>query len=1203
MRAEHDGLCVEYDGPGPGPDGALVLTAAVSPPDAANQVEVRYRAGEGELRTVRARWLRNGPGGLAQYFRAVLTGLRPGDTVRYTVVCRCAGRQVPAEEDAARLDGTHRIPGGAAPPPAAPAGASSPGTAVPGTAPASTSEGRCGHTLPVSAALRQFDFGQFVLLYHQVRAGGRMRSVPVVLTLEDTIEVPAGRDLIGHLGGVPLEMLLNGNYPGHPAVIAKARTRQVVFDTFDAIRKAVESGVLTAAGAQYAAALQPDRVERLFTGQEVTLLARKLTEDGSPGAPETVTLRAEIQKVALPEAALDRAIAERTWQGAELMEDQVAALVRGEPTVIADGAQRLVQLMPDRAAAVPATNRFTVTDIAAFLGHQLVPGTGGTAVPVELSREAVTLLRSGRPVQAVAGGERVELQPSAGADSAAAGGSAANGGAPNGFIEGGVRTLASMRHDSQGTSAGKTGGAKSGGQSGGEKKPQGVESGGQSGATTIGPATGTADAVTTGSSPPPGGTPLPGAQQETAADDDPTAPPKPQALSVAVYLPWRQSWSLDGLTKGSLLSTIALAPGEETLLNVSSWEHRSKALEQSTETETEQQFDYTSTTRDTDDVFSETVSKNDFQAQVGANLDASYSTGVASISVGVNGSLTSASSLQETVRTTNQHLQEATYKASTRVRSRRVTRITETREQGSTSQVTRTIRNPNECRTLTLDFHEVLAHYTIRTAFRADRVRMVVLVPNPVTVRAFSPLFIRKNETALRQALLDPALAPGFEALRLLTSYKFAYDELVKQATEQAKNAELERERKPPLQVPPPEPASAEKQALLDALASVAQAADALAKGRMDPALKRIGAHKSVDPAVRQSGQRWLYWKLLQRKLPPGLISALTGIAGKPASVLTVDDARAVQDGMPQTGSSAASLTSLGELSDQEKEDAGLAALIKSQPGYGPFDWGTFWYPRVKDGRLYDVDDAGLAVRADRLREAFLRWEGKAAAGGGQLEAQQALKDAELKQDEATVADKLEMKYGLENVCDGRERAETLQAHLEDHRDYYRYVLFQALPPSEQLALLMQAAPQLSVGMFEPHVVAMNGGDLAVPLTPLGESTLARLVGDIRRSLGEAGEQAADAASRMPPDTVILPTPGVTVETSLGDCTGCDEHTEQMRAAELEAALARARLLRLEGDLRQARLCADPPDLTPLYPHFPGHADGRTAAPAEDLHG
>ena len=69
------------------------------------------------------------------------------------------------------------------------------------------------------------------------------------------------------------------------------------------------------------------------------------------------------------------------------------------------------------------------------------------------------------------------------------------------------------------------------------------------------------------------------------------------------------------------MSSIALAPGEETTITIASWERRTKALEQSSETEVDQQVDFTQTTRDTEDVFRELTSQNDFQSQVYGNLD------------------------------------------------------------------------------------------------------------------------------------------------------------------------------------------------------------------------------------------------------------------------------------------------------------------------------------------------------------------------------------------------------------------------------------------------------------------------------------------------------------------------------------------------------------------------------------------------------
>src|SRR5262249_29844916 len=146
------------------------------------------------------------------------------------------------------------------------------------------------------------------------------------------------------------------------------------------------------------------------------------------------------------------------------------------------------------------------------------------------------------------------------------------------------------------------------------------------------------------------------------------------------------------------------------------------------------------------------------------------------------GAVSDTSSLTSTLRTSTQHVQETGIRAATTVRSRRITRISESIEQGSSSQVTRRIRNSNRSHALTLDFHEVLAHYTLTTKFRGDRVRLVVLIPNPVVIQSFDSLTIRTHEGALRQALLDPTLVDGFDAERLLTSYGFAADELQRQA-------------------------------------------------------------------------------------------------------------------------------------------------------------------------------------------------------------------------------------------------------------------------------------------------------------------------------------------------------------------------------------------------------------------------------------
>src|SRR5262249_55012545 len=153
---------------------------------------------------------------------------------------------------------------------------------------------------------------------------------------------------------------------------------------------------------------------------------------------------------------------------------------------------------------------------------------------------------------------------------------------------------------------------------------------------------------------------------------------------------------------------------------------------------------------------------------------ASYTNGAATVRLGANGSISNADSLLATARTSSQHVRETTSRASTRVRARRITTISESLDQTTTTETVRRIRNPNDCQTLTLNFHEVLSHYEVKTEFNKAAVRIVVLVPNPHHVTRFDRLAVRAHEATLRAGLIDTALAEGFDACRLLDSYGYA---------------------------------------------------------------------------------------------------------------------------------------------------------------------------------------------------------------------------------------------------------------------------------------------------------------------------------------------------------------------------------------------------------------------------------------------
>src|SRR5215208_6092695 len=92
------------------------VTVGIQPEDTSNRIEVLYRVNGGPAESVLARWLRNDSSRNIQYFQARLPAIEAGDTVEYTPICRCAGRQVPSPEESQEFASSFRVVGAEAQP-------------------------------------------------------------------------------------------------------------------------------------------------------------------------------------------------------------------------------------------------------------------------------------------------------------------------------------------------------------------------------------------------------------------------------------------------------------------------------------------------------------------------------------------------------------------------------------------------------------------------------------------------------------------------------------------------------------------------------------------------------------------------------------------------------------------------------------------------------------------------------------------------------------------------------------------------------------------------------------------------------------------------------------------------------------------------------------------------------------------------------
>ena len=1103
------------------------------------------------------------------------------------------------------------------------------GPAASGTEPAPVKpelfDSGCDKRLPAWGVTRQFDFGQFVRLYDTGIVDSKTVTLPIILTAEGQIygydpdDEPnivskggsaagsqsdtgvAGRLLHALLGGgqrrgasagtsnatgaahrsprltladaaggVPLDLVLTAP---NPIELVTRRAPTVVLSDLTSV---LDGGAVANESNQWYPLLDDEVRRRLWDGQSVTVLASTRPGPGSSVDQKYTSLRLtpHVVDIDLDEDATDTLLATREVRvpgadataSVQLSPDAVAALLAGRPattTVRVQGAVTPLWLRPKvrgiqaTTAPAPAARRFVIRDLESFIVAPVVPAIDASALPVPVDAALVRELRTNSRSRVTVAGTPVELT----FDPAWS---------PRGFTpvpDGGGPVV--DPHVGPGGGPGP--------------RPPGGGGGGVLPEIDLGEAWWHEweEAHRPWVPVAPGGdTSKPGAQK-----------PRPKGLPVAVFLPWRQQWHLDGFSRGNLVSSIALAPGEETRIRISSWERRAKALEQSTETDIETTLDFSSTTRDTEDVFREMSNTQNFQWQLHGDVDAQYNTAVASIDVKAGGSVADADTLTSLARDTRQHLQETTRRASTRVRSRRITKITEVSENVRTEEVVRQIRNTNSCHTLTLDYYERLAHYTVTTDFLHDRVKVVVMIENPLGGTQFDSLTVRTNENTLRLALLNPELREAFEACRLLASYEHAWTEAEKIAAKAKEVAELDRQREKSsttatasvVKPDPPQMAT-----VLALLKEIKTAAGPVLNADIKFALDEIITfQRPVEGSNRQLGQRWLFRTLVEAKIGPAFINKLRALVQLPGEP-KIEDASAFVAAIPTA--SFPTLKDLNNLKDTDKEDAALSAVLHPRDPWPHLNW-AWWTGSCREEGLYQADDNGIAGACDRLVAAWRDYQAKMAEGDALLAQQELVNKANAEQAQANWVDKLEMKYGLDLVADARERQEALLAHLGEHADYYRYVLFQALPPGEQLRLLTASAPQLKVGYFEPRVVAMDGPLLALPLTPVGQSDLLKMVKDLQKELKQATHQGTAAAEELTPDKYILPTPGLTVETSLGRCSGCGPHEHAMRDIERRRAAAQADLVEEEVRRRRARVDAkdydDPaPGGHPLWVHL-----------------
>jgi hypothetical protein len=177
----------------------------------------------------------------------------------------------------------------------------------------------------------------------------------------------------------------------------------------------------------------------------------------------------------------------------------------------------------------------------------------------------------------------------------------------------------------------------------------------------------------------------------------------------------------------------------------------------------------------------------------------------------------------------------------------------------------------------------------------------------------------------------------------------------------------------------------------------------------------------------------------------------------------------------------------------------------------------------------YVVDDAGLVATLTTFRDLANEMADAAAA------------DAAAKtmaQNQATV----QTDFPDKDIAEALESVDALVTHLNSYLNYYRAVIFKIMPWSDAFANLLS----LYSPLVAHQVVGFSDEDVALPLN-------VDLDPRVKRLFDQLVTNNTDLMSMQDTLSVVLPTPGVHLESRLGQCTACEDYVEQIRKLDLES--------------------------------------------------
>lgn len=618
--------------------------------------------------------------------------------------------------------------------------------------------------------------------------------------------------------------------------------------------------------------------------------------------------------------------------------------------------------------------------------------------------------------------------------------------------------------------------------------------------------------------------------------------PHPHLAICAIF---EQVWEHKGYTRGELINTISLAPGEELTLEFHSWDKSTIKNEQELAQESEMRVSENLTERDSLTVVRET------SRHMGATYAPNVSVSIPGVG-NVSGSGPDLSAnIDKTLTKTTEQVRERTAEASNTLKNTRKMRIETSREVGREQKQTRTIANTNRCHTLNCHYFEVMSNYQITT--RLFDVLPCVLIPH--NKPSITSAWVLCHENILKQSLLGKTFLPGFDAARILETCRLYSNRFAC-----ARTITL-----------PDLPAEDLSEDILVSLL------DDILQPYIDLQNSVRGFFDEIWDVYVPDRPDFLvdFWGVMDWALPVALLTEpehLQGILALALIYSTPPVVNALRKLEQQRGKVSARNLLHSFFSTVKPNHFQFDLVERAAIGKGLEALGI---PKSLANTLLNWGLLDLAPNDGGLQQAVQATDHRLFQMGatGQTETMRATVRSATELEWSTAPGAPQESFSRIELAQAQVDFEQLKCHIDDNRPHYDQAIWQRMHPDQRLEYLQAYYPAIAA-IVGNEIIGFVGDKAAYPIADFEEVdkltgqvlevSLTDLIGDVKKKYED---------DYIPePQLVTQPTQGTVLEAVVGQCDACEDFIQQSRLIDLRLQEAKARQAESEATRYEKRI-------------------------------